>query len=182
MKRVGKLKTRWIFSLDIVGYFFYILFMTSYDSKADTLEHIRSVNQKLIQISTILLNRAVHHDQSKLESPEKELFDEYTPLLKTLTYGSDEYKQSLEKLKPALDHHYFVNRHHPQHTPKGIDGMSLIDVVEMFADWWAATERTNDGDIIKSIDINAERFQMSPQLVAIFKNTVQSLKAHGTPK
>jgi hypothetical protein len=35
-----------------------------------------------------LLNRAMVHDDSKLESPEKEMFDKYTPLLKETTYGS----------------------------------------------------------------------------------------------
>lgn len=156
--------------------------MTPYDSKADTLEHIRSVNSKLIDFATILLQRAKFHDNSKLVAPEKELFDEYTPLLKTLTYGSDEYKESLSKLKPALDHHYFVNSHHPEHfKEKGIDGMSLYDLIEMYCDWRAAVERTHNGDINKSIDINAKRFNMSDQLVNLFRNTLNKLDDyHGT--
>ena len=32
-----------------------------------------------------------------------------------LTYGSDEYKACLTEMKPALDHHYAANRHHPEH-------------------------------------------------------------------
>lgn len=54
--------------------------------------------------------------------------------------------------------------------------MDLFDVIEMFVDWWAASERHEDGDIMKSIDINKERFQMSEQLCNIFKNTVVSFK------
>ena len=61
-------------------------------------------------------------DNSKLESPEKELFDEYTPKLKDCTYGSDEYKEFLKGLKVALDHHYANNSHHPEHYENGVNG------------------------------------------------------------
>lgn len=143
-----------------------------YDSKADTLEHIKKVNQFLIDASIELLKRAQNHDESKLYSPEKVLFDEMTPKLKNLVYGTDEYKASLEKLKPALNHHYRNNTHHPEHYDKGIDGMNLFDIIEMFCDWRAAGERNKDGSMEKSIEINKDRFKMSEQLVNIFKNTI----------
>lgn len=146
----------------------------NYDSTAETLKHIRWVNRFLIDFSTELLKRAQEHDQSKLESPEKDLFDEMTPILEKVEYNSPEYKESLERLKPALDHHYLVNSHHPQHYPNGVDDMTLHDLVEMYCDWRAAVLRTKNGDINKSIDINADRFKMSPQLVQIFKNTLKS--------
>lgn len=145
----------------------------SYDSTQDTLSHIVSVGEKIDKFRYELAMRAIVHDRSKLASPEKELFDEMTPILKTITYGSDEYKASLAKLKPALDHHYANNSHHPEHYPDGVDNMSLFDLVEMFCDWMAATERTKDGDIRKSIQINANRFQISPQLAQIFYNTLK---------
>ena len=146
----------------------------NYDSTAETLKHIRWVNRFLIDFSTELLKRAQEHDQSKLESPEKDLFDEMTPILEKVEYNSPEYKESLERLKPALDHHYLVNSHHPQHYPNGVDDMTLHDLVEMYCDWRAAVLRTKNGDINKSIDINGDRFKMSPQLVQIFKNTLKS--------
>ena len=79
-------------------------------------------------------------------------------------------------LKPALDHHYLNNDHHPEWHPNGVDAMDLCQLVEMFCDWKAATERTKDGDINKSIDINQERFKLDPQLVKIFKNSIKLLK------
>ncbi len=51
--------------------------------------------------------------------------------------------------------------------------MDLMDVVEMFCDWKAATMRHNDGDIRKSIEINQKRFNMSDDLMEIFKNTAK---------
>jgi hypothetical protein len=146
-----------------------------YDSKADTLLHIKRVAQLLTEASSELIRRANVHDDSKLESPEKELFDEFTPKLKDCTYGSDEYKEYLKGLKVALDHHYKENSHHPEHYAEGINGMNLFDILEMFFDWKAAGERHADGNIYKSIEHNKERFKMSPQLVDIFENTADYL-------
>ena len=149
--------------------------MKDYDSKTDTLLHIKRVSQLLTEASAELIRRANVHDNSKLESPEKELFDEYTPKLATCTYGSDEYKGYLKELKVALDHHYAKNSHHPEHYENGVNGFDLFDLIEMFFDWKAATERHNDGNIYKSIEINQKRFQLSDQVRDIFTNTATRL-------
>ena len=144
-----------------------------YNSMEETLKHIRLVNENLIKFSKELLDRGIKHDESKLHSPEKELFDELIPLLENIEYGSPEYKESLNRLKPALDHHYSNNSHHPQYYSNGINGMTLMDIVEMYCDWKAAFKRTKNGDINDSITRNAERFDMSEQLEQIFINTVK---------
>jgi len=146
-----------------------------YDSRKDTGEHKKRVGQLMADVCGELIRRAVKHDDSKLEDPEKEHFDKYTPLLKTLTYGSDDYKDSLKKLQVALDHHYKNNSHHPEFYKDGIDGMSLLDIVELFVDWKAATERHENGNMEESIKLNKERFKISDQLCNIFKNTVKEL-------
>lgn len=147
-----------------------------YDSRADTLAHIDRV-QTLIQTAINNLSvRAVKHDLSKLEEPEKSTFDECTLKLKAMAYGSDEYKAALAELKPALDHHYAANSHHPEHYANGVDGMSLFDVLEMLLDWKASTERMKGGgDIRRSLEINRERFKLTPQLEAILANTIREL-------
>ena len=144
---------------------------TNYDSEVDTLKHIKRVNELLVNASIELLKRSQVHDNSKLGRNEKPLFDIYTPKLKGCTYGSDEYKQFLNDLKVALDHHYKENSHHPEHYEDGVNGMDLFDLIEMFFDWKAATERHFNGDIFKSIEINKERFSLSDQLTEILKNT-----------
>lgn len=143
----------------------------NYDSKPYTLEHIKRVNELLLNFCQEMMNRAARHDDSKLLSPEKEMFDEYTPKLKGSTYGSPEYQELLKGLGVALKHHYENNSHHPEHYENGIEGMTLFDLVEMFYDWKAASERHENGDFNKSIEINKDRFKMSDQLVNIFKNT-----------
>lgn len=147
----------------------------SYDSTQDTLEHMEKVRQRLQQIRLNLSDRANAHDDSKLIEPEKSGFDKMTTQLRSLTYGSDEYKAALAENKPTVDHHYAVNTHHPEHWPNGIADMSLLDVIEMLADWKAASERVNKGSIAQSLPINKERFGISDQLYAILENTVREL-------
>jgi hypothetical protein len=81
----------------------------------------------------------------------------------------------LGKVKPAIEHHYAKNRHHPEHWPNGIDDMTLLDIVEMLSDWRAATERNKNGNIRTSIEKNTVRYNMSPQLAQIMQNTVREM-------
>lgn len=146
----------------------------------DTEVHIQQVRECIGVVYRNLEERAYFHDKSKLESPELELFTEYTPKLKTCTYGSEEYRGYLKGLKVALDHHYANNSHHPEHFSDGVQGMNLIDLIEMFCDWKAATMRHDDGDLNKSIDINQKRFNLSDDLTQIFKNSVELF--NGVPR
>lgn len=146
-----------------------------YDSTKDTYAHITAVQHFMSVAIMNLSKRHQAHDASKLQSPEKEMFDEYTPLLRTLTYGSDEYKATLEKMGVALKHHYENNSHHPEHYENGLAGMSLLDLLEMFCDWQAATLRHADGNMEKSLEINQKRFGMTDQLFKIFQNTLKEL-------
>lgn len=126
----------------------------SIDSTKDTLKHINEVKSLIKRVRDELENRAQNHDNSKLEEPEKSIFDIYTPKLKTTTYGSDEYQQCLKEMQVALDHHYACNPHHPEFHNNGINDMSIIDLIEMLCDWMAATKRHDDGDIRRSVELN----------------------------
>lgn len=145
------------------------------ENTKNTKKHIERVKSLLSTICTKLRVRGDKHDNSKLKDPEISIFEEYTSKLKDTEYGSKEYKQYLEEMKPALDHHYKVNSHHPEHFTNGISGMSLLDLIEMLADWRAATERNKNGDIKKSIEINTDRFNIDKQLKQILLNTVKEL-------
>ena len=138
-----------------------------------TWRHINTVMRIVSRMKGLLTDRMFTHDRSKLGAPEVQTFTEFTPKLKGSTYGSEEYKGFLKEMAPALKHHYANNRHHPEHFDDGVNGMNLIDLVEMFCDWKAATLRHADGDLTKSIRINAERFGLSEQLVLILLNSVE---------
>ena len=145
-----------------------------YDSRPDTQKHIDEVCKLIEHFIQELKTRGEEHDQAKMESPELEVFDEFTPKLEDAEYGSDEYNQFLEDMQVGLDHHYETYRHHPEHFEgDGIEGMNLIDLTEMFLDWLAATKRHADGDILESIEKNIDRFNLSPQIIQILKNTAE---------
>jgi hypothetical protein len=146
-----------------------------YDSRLDTREHIAIVNRNIHQVVSELLKRADWHDNTKLQPGEVEAFDKVAPKLKELTYGSDEYKEAIKELEPALEHHYINNRHHPEYHTNGISSMNLIDLIEMFCDWQAATMRNKDGDLLESIKINTSRFNIATQLESVFVNTAKDM-------
>lgn len=147
----------------------------AYDSTADTIDHINKVRARLYEIVERLKGRALVHDASKLQEPEKSGYDALTIALKDCVYGSDAYRAALAEAKPVIDHHYAANDHHPEHYSNGVNGMSLMALVEMLADWKAASERTKQGSIAQSLAHNKTRFGISDQLAEILENTVTDL-------
>lgn len=147
-----------------------------YNSADDTKAHVNRVHALIHKMISLLTIRAMYHDVTKLGPQEKPVFDEVTPSLKKLTYGSEEYNKSLEKMGTALEHHYAHNDHHPEHHPDGINDMSLLSIMEMLMDWKAASERHEDGDIFKSIEHNTERFGLdNVDFPRILRNTIEEL-------
>jgi Family of unknown function (DUF5662) len=145
----------------------------SEDSTVATIVHARRVDELLMQQIAALSDRVTQHDRSKLDPAEKDTFDEYSPKLKASTYGSDEYKGFLAEMQVALDHHYATNRHHPEHFANGVDGMTLVDLVEMLCDWKAAGERHANGSMARSLEVQKDRFHLSDQLLSILTNTAR---------
>lgn len=145
-----------------------------------TLDHRERVGHLIREFVNQMMKRAIEHDRSKFEEPEFSEFAQYVPELEKLEYGSEEYKNNLQKLKsPALDNHYSNNDHHIEHHGE-IEEMDLLQVLEMFLDWCAATERHDDGnDIFDSIEHHYKQGEISKQTAAIFRNTATTLEKKG---
>jgi len=141
-----------------------------YDSTVDVMEHKERVEYWIRNFISQLKGRSKVHDDSKLREPEKAMFDIWVPELKRREFGSDEYKQALVEMGEGLKHHYDSNRHHPEHYENGINGMTIMDLVEMLCDWMAAAQAKKS-----RIDLSylAERFGISDQLVEIIANTLR---------
>jgi hypothetical protein len=133
---------------------------SSVDALDDTIKH--------------LIIRGINHDKSKLSKIETKTFIKYQGTLKTLKFGSKEYTYYLDKLKPALEHHYSKCSHHPQHFTNGVYGMSNIDLIEMICDWFASCKR-NNGDIMKSLEFCSKRFNITGNLYKTLKNTIETM-------
>ena len=149
--------------------------MTRDDVMRETLNHVRRVGILMLDAVKDMQDRAVMHDDSKFSSEEFESFAAETPNLKGLTYGSDEYREALRRIKPAIETHYSRNRHHPEFHENGIGDMTLVDLIEMLADWKAATERHADGDLARSIEMNAKRFGYDDNLKRMLRLTANEL-------
>jgi hypothetical protein len=136
-------------------------------------EHIATVEAWMGRAIQSLANRAIMHDQSKFQEPERSGFQAMTAdaRLKELTYGSDEYRAVLREHKPTIQHHYERNDHHPEHYGAGTMAMSLLALIEMLCDWKAST----DGDLRRSIEVNQQRFGYSDELRSILVMTAQEL-------
>ena len=124
------------------------------------------------KFSMVLIWRGIVHDNSKFMPSESSGFLRVVHRLKKTTYGTPEYFDLLKEIKPNIDKHYKRNAHHPEHWPFGIRGMDLIDLVEMFCDWQAAIKKHKDGNIFKSIEHNAKRFDIPKELEEILFNSV----------
>jgi hypothetical protein len=155
--------------------------MTRDDVIRSTAAHIRRVGELLADTTHELTRRAVLHDASKWSPDEWPAFEDATPKLAGLTYGSDEYKAALASIRPAIVEHYRRNSHHPEHYTglgpenDGINGMNLLDLIEMLCDWKAAGERHDNGSMVRSIEINRDRFKIGPQLEKVLVNTAIGL-------
>lgn len=146
-------------------------------AEVSTHKHRARIQQLLSEFTAEMSKRATFHDLSKF-GPEE--LNPLAKMQKTVSengeaaYGTDDYKERLKILEPMLDHHYLRNSHHPEHYINGIDGMSLFDIVEMFFDWKAASERGDNS--VMGLTASKERFNISDQLHNIFKNTCDDLK------
>ncbi len=58
----------------------------------------------------------------------------------------------------------------------GINGMDLLDIIEMLCDWKAATLRHTTGGLRKSIDINVKRYHISPEMKRLLIRTAERLR------
>jgi hypothetical protein len=172
--------------------------ITRDDVMRETLAHVRRVGNLMLDVVERLQRAAMRHDDSKFSAAEFDTFAAETPGLRSLTYGSAEYKAALDRLGPALQHHYQANSHHPEHFglhicaqcgsddrtepctcggPRTADmsRMDLLQLIELLADWKAATERHADGSLPRSIVGNAKRFGYDDRFACLLARTAANL-------
>jgi len=136
------------------------------------------VRTRLHEIIDCLAARSERHDVSKFGAEEKPGYDIISEAMRGKEYGTPEYSAAMGAARQhtavvaAIEHHYAVNDHHPEHWADGIAGMSLLSLTEMIADWKGASER-NSAPF--SIEYAINRFGIDPQLAAILRNTVKEL-------
>jgi hypothetical protein len=125
---------------------------------------------------TNLMDRSVTHDESKLGPNELEDYAKAIDDFNSNPFGSEGYDRIRQNIQKSVTHHYANNRHHPEHFEDGVNGMDLVDVLEMVADWKAASENAVGGsfDMMKSIVTLSEKYGITPQLTQIIINTCKN--------
>lgn len=145
-------------------------------AKQKTKAHIARVRELMFNAAAVISQRGWDHDKSKFDDVEIGPLAEMEFLIARkgqAPFGSEEYERRRQMLGPMLNHHYAHNSHHPEHYTDGVDGMDLFDVLEMFFDWKAASERGEESAM--NIIAACERFRVSPQLQRILENTADRL-------
>jgi hypothetical protein len=141
----------------------------------DSLKHKQMVSNFLIEICHELMLRGNYHDDSKLSDKEVNGYAGTVPKLKGKKYGTSEYKEILGQMKPAINHHQSVNDHHPEFFIDGIGDMNLIQLMEMIADWVAASRRGSGKNILETLPMTCKKFGIGDQLEAVLLNTVTNM-------
>ena len=124
---------------------------TNFEVLTDTIMHISEVQENIEDIIHDLKKRGVAHDRSKLTAIEFDTFVKTRPEFKKVNYGTAEYQAVAEKAKVAVENHYSSNRHHTAYHKNGINDMNLLDILEMLADWKAASRRSPDLTFLGSL-------------------------------
>lgn len=129
-------------------------------------------------MSREVMARGNLHDLSKYESEEFPIYAGMMDEFEKYPYGTEGHAKAKAAIKPAVDHHYQHNRHHPEHFENGIEGMNLVDLLEMICDWKSATLNHPDrpGNLTKSIELATEKYNISPQLAQILYNTAKDFE------
>ena len=74
----------------------------NYDSTIDTTLHINRVRFLVGQCAIILLERGAKHDASKLEEPERAIFDTVGNRLAVITYAGEEYTATMPIIQNTM--------------------------------------------------------------------------------
>jgi hypothetical protein len=148
----------------------------SNESVPVTLKHIARVRELLGMFAIEMIRRGDRHDASKFHPEEQERLDAMQRMIDEegqAPYGTEEYKRRTAILGPMLAHHYANNSHHPEHYPNGVAGMDLFDLVEMFMDWKAASERGEESAL--NLSHSVKNRELPPMLASILQNTADRL-------
>lgn len=150
--------------------------MDTLKAEAVTHNHIARVRELLGEFAIEMIRRGDKHDRSKFLPVELEPLARMQALIDAegpAQFGTPEYKRRTNLLGEMIAHHRANNSHHPEHYPNGVAGMDLFDVVEMFFDWKAASERGEDSCM--RLGSACDKYNVTGPLRDIFYNTADRL-------
>lgn len=138
-------------------------------------KHIQSVRKKMSEIAGIIVERAEHHDESKLKDPE---FSGFIQMDKEprYEYNSQGYKDKMKRFAWLFEHHWANNRHHPEFFKNqgGFESQAnIVDIVEMLCDWTSYKKSISYTEAINIVHAQCKRFHFSETMENILLNTLR---------
>jgi len=141
----------------------------------EVLQHQSRVRANIAEMRAKLELRGIRHDMSKLDAEEFDVFASTHEQFKTVNYNTPEYAECVRLAKPAVDAHYAKNSHHTAHYANGFADMSLFDIMEMLADWLAASVRSPDLTFVESLPAAFDRYDIPINMRIVILNTLIEL-------
>lgn len=165
--------------------------------------HRDFVRLALLCVTQDIDRRSLTHDASKMLDDEFAGFARINAIAREATFGSEEYRTSMQNERATIDLHFSRNRHHPERprlmgeaaeTARGLPddatywaahgaaAMTFLDVIEMVCDWWGARKGYGDARTWKeSVELNFQskgKYLSSEQMwlarsVAEFLGTIE---------
>ena len=143
------------------------------------LGHRYDVGKSLSVLIKALIDRASEHDLDKFhpEVVDKhcEMFEDFQKTKPD--YGTPGYDEVKDRFEDIIKRHYQASRHHPEHFERGIDGMNLVDMMEMVCDWVAATPK--DQDVFDAVGLNCSKYGIDEQLMVLIVRTIIDFRLEG---
>ena len=141
------------------------------------IEHKKRVQKRLLAVANELIDRAKHHDDSKLEDPELSGWVEMDKEAR-YKYGTPEYQRKLNKWKWLLRLHWKNNRHHPEYFDNLVLGKEterdLLDLIEMVADWISYKDDLRYSEASELVKKQCERYGFSEEISDLLLNTLKN--------
>ena len=101
--------------------------------------HVQFVREGLEFVGDALRLRGIVHDASKMTDEEFAGFARINAAARINKFGSQEYREAMQRERPTIDLHFKRNSHHPEFCDQ-----SFLDVIEMVCDWWGARKGYDD--------------------------------------
>lgn len=153
--------------------------------EADTRKHQQIVAKYMIAIAKRIYDRAMVHDASKLQEPERSYYIDPVFSLnnENVEYGSERYKELTAQMGKGWDHHKTHNDHHVeffepyavQTLNDPIRAMDMFALLEMLCDWIAAAQRKGNAPV-DAFKFLVEKHPMDEQLQEVIKNTLAMIE------
>ena len=133
--------------------------------------HIKQVRKWISYFSSILLHRAMVHDESKLVEPEYSAWKKMDEEPR-YPYGTKEYKDKLQRFNYVFQLHWKnpKNRHHPEHFESILD-MDLVDLIEMLCDWLGYRSTLTYTQASELVNSQCDRYNFSEDIRQLILNT-----------